>query len=167
MPTYTQIGSAQIAGSGGATSLDFTSIPATYTDLVLKISARSTTTSDWVTLKFNSNTTGYSNRHLQGTGSTAGSFNQTTWEFLAINNQSASTSNTFSSSEVYIPNYAGSTNKSYSVDTAGEANATAAFMELNAQLWSNTAAITSISITSLAGNLAQHTTAYLYGVSNA
>ncbi len=167
MPTFTQIGTAQVAGAGGATSLDFTSIPNTYTDLVLKVSARSTTTSDWVTLKFNGSTSGYTNRHLQGTGSSAGSFAQTTYEYAMINNQSASTSNTFSSSEVYIPNYAGSTNKSYSIDTAGEANGTAAFMELNAQLWSNTAAITSISITSLAGSLAQYTTAYLYGVSNA
>lgn len=168
MPTFTQIGIAQVAGSGGATSLDFTSIPATYTDLVLKVSARSTTTSDWVTLKFNGSTSGYSNRHLQGAGSgTPASFTQTTYEYAMINNQSASTSNTFSSSEVYIPNYAGSNNKSYSIDTAGEANGTAAFMELNAQIWSNTAAITSISITSLAGNLAQYSTAYLYGVSNA
>ena len=162
--TFTKIASVSV-GSGGAATMAFTSIPSTYTDLCLKISARSTTTSDWVTLSFNSNTTGYTNKHLQGSGSAASSFNQTTYQFLAINNQSASTASTFSSSDVYIPNYAGSTNKSYSVDTAGEANATAAFMELNAQLWSNTAAITSITLTSLAGNMAQYSTATLYGIS--
>ena len=38
--TYTLISSVTV-GSGGAASIEFTSIPSTYTDLVLKLSARS------------------------------------------------------------------------------------------------------------------------------
>jgi hypothetical protein len=37
--TYTAIKTVTV-GSGGAANIDFTSIPQTYTDLVLKVSAR-------------------------------------------------------------------------------------------------------------------------------
>ena len=167
MATFEKIAFTEV-GAGGAADIDFTIIPATFTDLCLKVSARSTGASDWVTLKFNNNTSGYSNRHLQGAGSgTPASFTQSTFEYAMINNQSGSTASTFSNSEVYIPNYAGSTNKSYSIDTAGEANGTTAYMEINAQLWSNTSAINRITLTSLVGNLAQYTTATLYGIKKA
>lgn len=42
MATYIKIGSVEV-GAGGASSIDFSSIPATYTDLVLKMSARVST----------------------------------------------------------------------------------------------------------------------------
>jgi hypothetical protein len=88
-------------------------------------------------------------------------------DFALINNQSGSTANTFASGEIYIPNYAGSTNKSISADTAGEANTTVAYAQISAELWSNTSAITSITIYSNVGNLAQYTTATLYGIKKA
>lgn len=154
-------------GSGGASSIVFSAIPSTYTDLVVKMSARSTSTADWVGLSFNTTTTGYSQKHMQGSGSTVASFATTDYQFAFINNQTGSTANVFSSSEAYIPNYRSSTNKSYSIDTTGESNSSTAYAEFSAQLWSNTAAITSITLTSTGGNLAQYTTAYLYGVKNA
>ena len=68
----------------------------------------------------------------------------------------------------YIHNYAGSTNKSVSVDAVGEANATYAEMDLLAGLWSNTDAITSVSIKpNIGSNFVIYSTAYLYGVKNA
>ena len=62
-------------------------------------------------------------------------------------NTTSQTSSTFSSHSVYIPNYAGSNNKSTSSDNASENNATTAYIYLMAGLWSNSAAITSIAIT--------------------
>ena len=58
MATFTKIASATV-GSGGASSIEFTSIPSTYTDLVIKLSMRSAFTSfnrHDLQLTFNSNT---------------------------------------------------------------------------------------------------------------
>jgi len=77
------------------------------------------------------------------------------------------TSNTFANSENYLPNYAGSNNKSMSVDVVTENNATASFTAFYAQLWTNTAAVNRITLTPNAGNFAQYSTATLYGISNA
>ena len=71
MATFIKIASVTV-GSGGATSMSFTSIPNTYTDLVIKISARGTDNSSngWNqgAITFNSSTTGYSSKLLLGRG---------------------------------------------------------------------------------------------------
>jgi hypothetical protein len=165
--TYIQIGSTVTVGSGGAASIDFTSIPATYTDLVLKLSARATSTTIDVKINFNSTTTGYSRRNLNGNGSTVSSSSASDAWIGAIDGSNQFT-DTFSNTEIYIPNYASANNKSYSVDSTAEDNATLAFATLIAGLWSNTAAITSISLSALAGSLtfAEYSTASLYGIKN-
>lgn len=170
--TYIQIGSAVTVGVAGATTIDFTSIPATYTDLVLKLTTRDTAVTantGAVKATFNSSATSYTNRNITGSGSAAASGSVgTTYIDAGLNGTMPTTGNTastFSNIEIYIPNYAGSTYKSVSVDAVGENNATAAYAGLVAGLWSNSAAITSISIapTTL---FAQYSTAYLYGIKN-
>ena len=163
--TFTLISSVTV-GSGGAATIDFTSIPQTYTDLVVSTSLRSNVTGGYVNISFNSNTTGYTNRYIQGSGSTATSANNV-GRFADISNYSGDTASTFSNGQIYIPNYTSSNNKSYSSDTANENNATQAYMYLIAGLWSNTSAITSIQLSPSSGNFVQYSTAYLYGISNA
>jgi hypothetical protein len=172
MPTYTQIGSAVTVGSGGAATIAFSSIPATYTDLVIKVSVRgdATFSTQQMYLTFNGTTSGYSARQVYGDGSSATSAtlsNSGAAISIVNTNTSVSTANTFSSSEIYIPNYAGSNYKSVSADSVTENNATAAIAGLTAGLWSNTAAITTVTLTPQGGNFVQYSTAYLYGVSNA
>jgi hypothetical protein len=75
------------------------------------------------------------------------------------------TANTFASTQVYIPNYAGSANKSFSSENMTENNGATTFMTLHAGLWSNTAAITSIKIAPAGGSWMQYSTATLYGIS--
>ena len=166
--TFTLIASSTV-GSGGASTIDFTSIPQTYTDLCLKLSGRLSSGSYGnMQVTFNGSTSGYSNRYLQGDGSSASSASgNTTSLYLAISNSSGGTS-TFSSGEMYIPNYTGSANKSTSTDSVQEDNATTGILRLIAGLWSNTAAITSISIfpEPAYGNIVQYSTAYLYGIKN-
>jgi hypothetical protein len=59
-------------------------------------------------------------------------------------------------------------NKSSSSDGVTENNGAATTMALGANLWSNTAAITSIEIVGAASaDFVEHSTAYLYGISNA
>jgi hypothetical protein len=170
MPTFTQIGSAVVVGSGGATEMDFTSIPATYTDLVLKISARSNRAAaniDEVYLRINGNTGNFSNRYLQGNGSAASSSSGSFALWTGYCPAASATASTFSNSEIYIPNYAGSNNKSMSIDTVQEDNSSVGYQTLHANLWNVTSAITSLRIYPLTGSFVQHSTAYLYGVSNA
>jgi CDP-diglyceride synthetase len=160
---------ASYTATGSVSSIDFTSIPSTYTDLCLKMSLRSANIAVEAleaSLTFNSNTSGYTAKQLYGTGSSAASSSPTVRPAGFIVGSSM-TANTFSNIELYIPNYAGSTNKSYSVDSVAEANQTLQYMNLVAGLWSNTAAITSISIAGTSGTLATNSTAYLYGVKNA
>ena len=166
MATYQLISSVTV-GSGGAATMTFSSIPATYTDLLLKISSRNTSGgADNHRISFNGNTTSYSFRSLEGNGSTASSINAST-RIIGVINGSSSTASTFSNNEIYIPNYTSSNFKSFSADAVSENNATTAYAQLWANLWSNTAAITSIDIDANTLTFAQYTTAYLYGISNA
>jgi hypothetical protein len=162
--TFELIASSTV-GSGGAASIDFTSIPSTFTDLCVKVSIRNVNDTPSVYVRFNGTTTNHSDRWLYGSGSFADSTTNANIEMLL--NRSSSTSSTFANAEIYIPNYAGSTNKSVSIDAVSENNGTLAYAQLDAGLWSDTAAITEIKLIAASGNIAQHSTAYLYGVKNA
>jgi hypothetical protein len=161
--TFTKIASVSV-GSGGASSIDFTSIPSTYTDLCLKVSLRTATVgAEAVIIEFNGSTTGFTARRLYGQGAAVLTDSLTNIRF-AIDTTS-DTANTFANGEFYVPNYAGSNNKSVSVDGVNENNATSAIASLVAGLWSNTAAITSIKLTGNgAGSFVQYSTATLYGI---
>jgi hypothetical protein len=160
-------------GSGGASSITFDAIAADWTDLKIVISARSTRSGidDWIYARFNGDTTTshYSNRWLNGTGSSASSGNQTSADgHIAFGaTGSTATSNTFGNIEVYIPNYASANQKSSSVDGTPENNATSVGtfgMAIVANLWNQTDAITSITLTLANGDFVEGSTATIYGI---
>ena len=163
--TYTLISSVTV-GAGGASSIDFTSIPATYTDLLLFISSRNSNASyasDNMLISLNSSTSNFSGRYLYtNTNGTISSGTDTTAS--GAFNGGNTTSNTFSNVSIYFTNYAGSTNKSFSVDSVTENNGTVSNLYFDAKLWSNTAAITAISFSCVLGTFAQYSTAHLYGI---
>jgi len=166
MATFTKIASVSV-GSGGAATMDFTSIPATFTDLCVKLlgrSARAAQQADNLFITFNSTTTNFTSRLLQGNGTSASSGNYAIrYASLAVD-AAGSTASTFSSHEIYIPNYTSANYKSYSADSVSENNATAAQSDLVAGLWSNTAAITIISLLPEVSTWVQYSTATLYGI---
>ena len=152
-------------GSGGTSSIDFSSIPQTYTDLMLVTSVRSTSTGLALIIQYNGVTTGYTGRYLEGSGASASSGT------LSLNQagnsiSSGYTASVFANNSLYIPNYTGSTFKSSSSDGVTENNATTSYLDFYANLWSNTAAITSIALTVSVGNFAEHSSASLYGIKN-
>jgi hypothetical protein len=166
--TYVKIGSTVTVGLLGAANIEFTSIPATFTDLKLVFSARTTNAGNEanVSISLNGSTSGFSQRGLYGDGASAGSFSRTDNLNIALVTSSGNTASTFGNAEIYFPNYAGSTNKSFSVDDVTEGNMTTAYAQMHAGLWSNTAAITSITLTPQGlGNFVQYSTASLYGIS--
>ena len=166
MATYVQI--ATYTATGSVSSIDFTSIPSTYTDLIIKYSLRSTANAatqggQLTKISFNGSTANLSRRRLYGNGSSAGS-DSASDNIIGYNNPSDYTANTFGNGELYVPNYAGSANKSFSVDSVDENNATAAEIAFVAGLWSQTTAINAISLIPYAGNWVQYSTATLYGI---
>jgi hypothetical protein len=153
--------------NASASSISFTNIPQSgYTDLKIVASTRDTRSNvaNGLILQFNGSSTGFTSRVIEGSGASAYSFTDT--QGLTGENTSATaTSNTFSSTECYIPNYTSSNNKSFSFDSVTENNATTAYADLGAGLWSNTAAITSITLTSLnSASFVQYSTFSLYGL---
>jgi hypothetical protein len=150
-------------GAGGAASIDFTSIPGTYTDLMVQFSGRPSSNDATAYIEFNGSSGGYTSRNLLGFGGASLVISQTQTR-LNIGTLKNDTANTFGSVTTYIPNYAGSTNKSVSTDQSSEANISSQYNFIYAGLWSNTAAITSLSIKIDAGNFVQYSTATLYGV---
>jgi hypothetical protein len=168
MATYIQIGSTVTVGSGGAASIDFTSIPSTYTDLLVKICARTTNAAvnDNVSIRPNGATTSRTMRRIYGSGATATSDSLTDITVGNIAGSSA-TANTFGNAEFYLPNYASTTTfKTFSNDGVNESNiASVVYMSLVAGLWSSNSAITSLNLYSEAGaNFVQYSTATLYGI---
>jgi hypothetical protein len=159
-------------GSGGAASIAFSAIPDTYTDLVIRFSLRHTSAAvDPGSFYFNTDTAAnYSMRLLLGDGSGTGAYSNSgylaqynNWSSLFLN-PSGATANTFNNVEVYIPNYAITTQyKSVSISGVNENNATGAFGWMSAGIWNSNSAINAITISGSTGNIAQYSSATLYG----
>ena len=160
--------------TGSQSSVTFSSIPSTYTDLVLRISARtdeSGATESQFFIEYNGSSTAvYSNTRLRGSGSAAASLRNSNESFIRVPDGTpgaSATSNTFSNTEIYIPSYTASQNKPSSIIAMAENNTTTAYMDAEAGLWSNTAAITSVKIFANAFNSINFVTGssfYLYGI---
>lgn len=160
----------------GANTIDFQSIPATYTDLLLVASLRAdyNTAGHYAVGSFtfnNSGGTAYSNRRLLGDGESALSFNDSSAASVPIVlNGSSATASTFATFSLYVPNYAGSTNKSASGELASESNTSTAgnvLIGAYAYLWANTAAIDRITLKAGSGNFTADSSAQLFGITKA
>ena len=169
MATYTLISSNVLTSS--AASVTFSAIPATYTDLVLRSSPRATgSTVKTFRVNFNGVTgTSYSFTQIRGNGATVSSSqtaNSAEGEVGLFSGDDI-TANIFGSVEVYIPNYTSLVNKPYSGIGVSERDTTTAFIQPTATLFRNSAAITSIEITTNGGDFISGSSFYLYGISNA
>ena len=165
--TYELITSTTLSSS--ASTVTLSSIPSTFTDLHLVCSLRSdySSATNNAYVYFNSTDDGQA-IYLYGDGSTPSSLNINYNESYSGNiNAATSTSNTFTSYSLYIPNYLSSNQKSSSLDSVTENNSTTAFTWLGARLWQYTAAITSITFRLQFSTYAVGSTFYLYGVKNA
>jgi hypothetical protein len=168
--TYSKLATYTV-GSSGVSSIDFINIPQTYTDLLIAISLRGSNTGPTetsISLQFNNLNTNYSTRWLRGNGSAASSGTDvygTDEIYIGEIPSNTATANTFGNSQIYIPNYTSSNNKSVGVDLVNENNGVTAWTYFTAGLWSNTSPITSIKILNQGSvNFLQYSTAHLYGI---
>lgn len=157
-------------GASGQSSIEFANVPQDATDLLILFSIRDQSTSTTALplgLVFNG---AYDANHfftyVRGDGSTVFSNKNNGESDYARVNGSGTTSNTFGNASLYISNYAVSANKSFSVDSVVENNATASWQQITAGLWTNTAAITSIRLDAWQLFL-QDSTASLYKITKA
>ena len=162
---------ADVTVASPQATIDFSSIPQGYTDLVLVLSSRdsiSGASPGQGAIRFNGDSgNNYSRRFLRGNGSTVDSSSSTGVSaiILRVMQPNGATANVFGSMTMYIPNYTGSNYKSLSIDNITENNATEAHAELNAGIWNSTSAITSMSILSASGaSMLTNSTFTLYGV---
>ena len=170
--TYVAIATVTVSTSA-PTTIEFNTIPTTYTDLLVKLSVRTSkgSVSDSLGIYFNGSSTGYTTRSIVGNGSTATSGFDTgyTDAYVGESNADGATASTFSNQEIYIPNYQSSNNKSFFVDSVAENNATQGYNQTIAGVWANTAAITSVrfrTFNTTNRTFNQYTTATLYGIKN-
>lgn len=150
-----------------AASVTFNSIPQTFQTLKLVVSIRGTThdgtdTWNYHTISLNDSSSSFTQRALYGTDVT-GSSNSTNTS-TPYNGENG-TASTFSNAEIVFPNYSGSTNKPFSIDSVTENNATNAVRMMQAMLWSNNSAISSMKLTPATGSFVANSTFSLYGIS--
>lgn len=151
--TYSLIES-QTLGSATAT-VTFSSIPATFTDLILVI--RATTISANYNMRFNGDTaSNYSFTSLWGDGASAASYRSNNNTVIGL----TYTSSGAPMSKIQIQDYANTTTYKTALNRQDDSvNATGAAVGL----WRSTAAINSISIVS-PGTIPSGTTFKLYGI---
>ena len=152
-------------GSGGASSIVFSSIPQTYNDLIIKYSARNDSANGTLLVKYNTDGTAgnYLYRQIFGDGSAA--YNDTQSDlFFGTVPRSTYTASTFGNGEIYIPNYSSSSQKSATTDSVSENNATTSIASLWAGKWTGTAPISNITLYLYTGAFVQYSSATLYGI---
>lgn len=168
--TYTLIDKAILNSS--AASVTFSSIPSTYTDLKVMCSVRSAKSdiTDYMYFTFSGSSSYASTKVLYGSGASAGSFNWSTATGITggIINAASNTSDTFTSSDIYIPNYLASQYKSVSIDTVQEGNTGSnIYATMMAGLSQSNTAISSITFYTESGqNFITNSSFYLYGIKN-
>ena len=168
--TYTLIDSEVLTST--TASVTFSSIAADWTDLVVRCSTRTNTAgiSDQLLVTVNGLSANFSTTFM-GTTNSSSMFSDFYSSVSGLNglytaNGDTTTSNSFSSAELYIPSYTATQNKPMSLIGMGETNATIARSAAHAFLSSNTAAITSVTI-ACNGSFLSGSSFYLYGISNA
>lgn len=164
--TYEPIAS-QTLGSDSA-SVEFTSIPGTYTDLILVLHARNTNTtvgSSSIGLQVNSDTgSNYSTTWLQGNGSTASSsrLSSQVEAYVGQHYRGTATSN-YDTNVIHLMSYANTSVFKTILSLGGAPND---LVVRGVSLWRSTSAITSILVRNLTGTnqIASGSTLSLFGV---
>jgi hypothetical protein len=165
MPTNTYVALDKVTLGSATNTISFTSIPQTYTDLVVVASVKATSGSNEVLrAQVNSDTgSNYSYTYVQGVsaGAQSGRASNSTLILAQAGNQAIDeATSTFSPYTLNFMNYSNTTtNKTILARGAGTNQAGA-----SVSLWRNTAAITSIRLFIAAGNFDVGSTFSLYGI---
>ena len=159
--TYESI-ATQTLGSAAA-SVTFSSIPGTYTDLVIIFNGGITSAPDDMRLEFNANTTNYSATLLRGDGSAAISARATGETAIPWTTYLGSGS-AGSVSIINVQNYSNTTTFK---TVLSRGNVAASYVSATVGLWRNTSAITSCKLIAGSSTFLSGSTFSLYGITAA
>lgn len=160
--TYEPIATTTLGSA--ASSITFSSIPSTYTDLIIVLIGTGSSNNQNMYLTFNSDTgTNYSSTYLTGNGTAASSGRLPNNPNIYISAGVGFNTTTPAMRYVNIFSYAGSTYKttlhSESTDLNGSGTTS-----MSVGLWRSTSAINTVALTQGSGNFNTGTTATIYGI---
>ena len=169
--SYESIATVTI-GSGGVSNIEFSSIPATYTHLQIRLIAEGADVSGpgpmSLDVVVNSDTgANYSRHRLYGDGSSAAADAGTSQAdmFGGLVNYSASVNNIFGAAVIDILDYANTNKYTTTRSLSGvDKNGAGGFLQFMSGLWMNTAAVTSITILPNSDNFGEYSSFALYGI---
>jgi len=158
-------------GSGGSSTVSFTSIPSTYKHLQIRWLARSTATggdsASSVRMKINSSAGTYKSHGLVGTGASAvaADLSNSTGEFTyySLPNDSV-TASMFGAGVIDVLDYTNTSKNKVTRMLSGFDKNGGGQVSLQSQLWVDTSAITQIDFTLSTGNFTQYSSFALYGI---
>lgn len=156
-------------GSGGSSTVTFSSIPSTYKHLQIRATARTTSggVDNYASIIFNSDTgANYTYHDLQGNGSTASASGLASQNanYLQRYAGAGAAASIFGVSVTDILDYQ-NTNKYKTIrNLGGDDRNGAGFIYLTSGVWMSTSAVNSITITPEANNWAQYSSFALYGI---
>lgn len=159
--TYEAI--ATLNGTGSSETVTFSSIPATYTDLVLIVNPVFASNSSNINMRINGDTgSNYSDTSLYGNGASVFSGRDTNSNFIYISGTGTGvTTATRDNGIIQFMKYA---NTATYKTVLHRYNQPGQIVIAQVGLWRNTAAITSISLIASVGNFDSGTTFTLYGI---
>jgi hypothetical protein len=170
--TYKLIASTETTTNTGPVS--FTSIPNTYTDLVIKAMIRSSASaqSETVWLQINDDTSitqyQYSRSFCTNSSITKDGSGFTNAQWFASSIANSNMASMFTAWEIYIPEYANTSfQKQGSAEVSWPSNNTSNANEFFGYAWNSTAAINKITIKYNGPNFQAGSTFYLYGITKA
>lgn len=168
MPVTYKLIETVTVGAGGSASITFSSIPQTYTDLVMLVSSRAAGASvDVQAVVVNGGTTIMTSAIYFDSNNSGTPRSGSLYYYQALAQPSSYTANAFASSSIYVAGYSSTTRpKSFSTDSTLETNASGSYMGFMASYWNSTTAITSLTIQNQNGNFVQYSSASLYGIKN-
>lgn len=154
-------------GSGGTSSIDFTSIPQTYTDLCVYLSSKTDQVSNgekfYMTL--NGSTSNFSYRYLNGYWNYGPGAGSGTTNYMGLTQASNYETYPFAVDTVYICGYSASIYKVITSYGTMARVTDGSVQMLLGNIWSDTSAITSLSLAPVGGGkFIQNSVATLYGI---
>lgn len=160
--TYEKIASTTLGSA--ASSITFSSIASTYTDLIVVVQGTYSTSDDLICLRYNNDTgSNYSSTNMYGNGTSAQAYrasNATSIQAGWYPNPGGAS--VVSNMVSHIFNYSNTTTYKTNISRGDTSNVQGTAARVG--LWRSTAAVNRIDLIMLAGNLQSGTTATIYGI---
>lgn len=159
--TYEPISSTTV-GSGGVANVEFTSIPGTFTDLVVVFHGLGETSTTNLDMRFNSDTgSNYSFTRLFGNGTSAGSNRQSSQNVLRTSYDATLVSSAYTTEVIQIMSYANTNVYKTALVSAARAGSG---VDRVVGLWRSTSAITSVTLFHPSTDIGEGSVVSLYGI---